>query len=96
LALATAMALYGLSHIEWASPRANFAKAIRYLSDISYSTFVSHFAVIIAISGLWEKLDLQGPAAALGVTAFAIMACWMVGAAVQKLSDLSLRRMQAH
>jgi peptidoglycan/LPS O-acetylase OafA/YrhL len=95
LALATAMALYGLSHIEWTSSRANLAKAIRTLSNISYSTFVSHFAVIIAISGLWEKLDLQGPAAALGVTAFAIMACWVVGAAVQKLSDLSLRRMQA-
>lgn len=95
LALATAFFLYSLSHVRWSNPRAKLAAAIRYLSDVSYSTFVSHFAVIIAISGLWEKLDLDSPSAALGALLVAVLSCWLVGSAVQKLCDLSMRRFPA-
>jgi len=94
LALTTAISLFALSHLRWNDPRAWLAKAIRYLSDVSYSTFVSHFAVIIAISGLWERFDLRGPSAALQVLTLALFACWAVGTAIQSLCDLSLRRIR--
>ncbi|MFM2186111.1 MAG: hypothetical protein RIR43_683 [Pseudomonadota bacterium] len=95
LALGTALSLYALSHIPWAHPRARVAASVRYLSEVSYSTFVSHFAVIIAASGLWEQWDLQGAPAALGFLAVAVLASWLVGSAVQQVCDLSMGRRRA-
>ncbi len=87
LALLTALGLYGFSHIKWHSAKSYLRKSIQFLSDISYSMFVSHFAVIIVVSGIWEKFDLQGTAAASLFVVLAWLLCLVVGVVVQFLSD---------
>ncbi len=95
LALVTALALYGSSHIRWQSALPALRKSVQYLSDISYSVFVSHFAVIIVVSGLWEKLDLEGVRTAWAATAMAWLACLTVGMLVQRLCERSMQPMRA-
>ena len=95
LALATALCLYGFSHVRWSSTKARTVKAIRYLSDVSYSMFVSHFAVIVMVSGIWEKYDLQGRFAAWIFLILAWAGSLLLGTAVQTLCDHSLRQIQA-
>lgn len=87
LALMTALVLHGFSHIRWQSALNPLRKGIQYLSDVSYSTFVSHFAVIIVFSGLWEKFDLEGVRPALAGMVMAWLACLAVGVLVQRLCD---------
>lgn len=94
LALATALCLYGFSNVRWSNTRTRTVKAIRYLSDVSYSMFVSHFAVIVLISGIWEKYELQGQFAALIFMMLAWISSLLVGTAVQTVCDQSLRKIQ--
>lgn len=94
LALATALCVYGFSYIRWASPKGATAKAIRYLSDVSYSTFVSHFAVIILVSGIWERYDIAGQLPALVFLTLAWTASLLLGSAVQALCGLPLHKIQ--
>jgi peptidoglycan/LPS O-acetylase OafA/YrhL len=95
LALLTAFCLYGFSHIRWKNAMNPLLRSIQYLSDVSYSIFVSHFAVIIVISGIWEKFDLEGIAMASLVIAIAWMASLAVGMVVQYLCDQSMMRMKS-
>lgn len=95
LALATALCLDGFSHVRWSSTRTGLAKAIRYLSDVSYSTFVSHFAVIVIVSAIWERYDFQGQSVALIFLILAWITSLLVGTAVQGLCDQSLRKIQS-
>lgn len=78
LALLTAFGLYGLSHLKWQSAMSPLRKGIQYLSDVSYSMFVSHFAVIIVISGIWEKFELEG----MGMALLAVIVAWLSALAV--------------
>lgn len=94
-ALATALCLYGLSQVRWSSTKTRMARVIRYCSDISYSTFVSHFAVIVVVSGIWESFDLQGHNTALAFLVLAWIASLLVGNAVQTVCDKSLRIIQS-
>jgi peptidoglycan/LPS O-acetylase OafA/YrhL len=95
LALATALCLYGFSHVRWSSTKTRMARAIRYLSDVSYSTFVSHFAVIVVVSGIWESYDLHGQRAAFSFLILAWIGSLLVGSAVQTVCDQSLRKIQS-
>jgi peptidoglycan/LPS O-acetylase OafA/YrhL len=95
LALATALCLYGFSQFRWSSTKTRMARVIRYFSDVSYSTFVSHFAVIVVVSGIWERYDLQGHNTALAFLVLAWIASLLVGNAVQTVCDQSLRIIQS-
>jgi peptidoglycan/LPS O-acetylase OafA/YrhL len=93
LALLTASCLYGLSHIAWHSEMNPLRKSVQFLSDVSYSMFVSHFAVIIVVSGLWKKFQLEGIAMASLVIVIAWLASLAVGVFVQHLYEqLIVRR----
>jgi peptidoglycan/LPS O-acetylase OafA/YrhL len=86
LALAMALALYGLAHLRWsaaagAGPR--LQRAVYFLADASYGVFVGHFAVIILVSGLWQMLGLSGLASALAVTGLACAMSIALGAGLQ-------------
>ena len=71
-------------------------KSVQYLSDVSYSMFVSHFAVIIVVSGIWEKFDLEGTVlASLGI-ALAWLASLAMGAGVQHLCERPMRRIKSN
>lgn len=95
LALTIAMGLYGYSHLRWHCVMHPLRKGIQYLSDVSYSVFVSHFAVIIVASGIWEKFDLEGVATASMGLAIAWVACLGVGVAVQMICDQTMHRMSS-
>jgi peptidoglycan/LPS O-acetylase OafA/YrhL len=94
LALVTALSLYGLHHIRWSQASGLLRRSVQYLSDVSYSMFVSHFAVIIVASGLWEKFDLEGLATASLVVAIAWLASLAVGILVQYLCDQSMHKLR--
>lgn len=87
LSLVTAIILYGCSQIKWQKALNPLRKSIQYLSDVSYSMFVSHFAVIIVVSGIWGKFDLEGIAMAALVIAFAWLASLLIGILVQYMCD---------
>jgi peptidoglycan/LPS O-acetylase OafA/YrhL len=92
LALLTALCLYGFAHIQWQNALSPLSKSIQYLSDVSYSMFVSHFAVIIVVSGIWEKFGFEGMAlASLGIV-LAWLASLGMGAGVQYLCEQSMRQ----
>ena len=95
LALLTAFCLYGFSHIKWQNAFSPLRNCIQYLSDVSYSLFVSHFAVIIVISGIWEKFDLEGIALASLVIALAWLASLAMGASVHYLCEQSMKRINS-
>lgn len=57
--------------------------------------FVSHFAVIIVVSGIWKKFDLEGIALASLVIALAWLASLAMGASVQYLCEQSMRRIKS-
>lgn len=95
LALLTAFCLYGFSHLRWQNAMTPLRRTVQYLSDISYGIFVSHFAVIIVISGVWEKFDLEGIAMASLLVAMAWLASLAVGMIVQYLCDKSITRTQS-
>lgn len=94
LALVTALVLYGFSHIRWPSALPALRKSIQYLGDMSYSLFVSHFAVIIVVSGLWEKLALEGADPAWAAMAMAWLTCLAVGVLVQRVCERSMQHMK--
>ena len=98
LALATALALYAGSHIRWRSALGPVRRAVEHLSDVSYSVFVCHFAVIIVASGLWERLDLGGLGQAWLWMALAWATVILLGTAVQRACDRWVRcsRMRCH
>lgn len=87
LALATALALYAGSHLTWRAILSPVRRAVEHLSDVSYSVFVCHFAVIIVVSGLWERLDRGGLGQAWLWTALAWAAVLLLGTGVQRLCD---------
>ncbi|RFP79619.1 acyltransferase [Hydrogenophaga borbori] len=87
LALATALALYAGSHLSWRAVLGPVRRAVEHLSDVSYSVFVCHFAVIIVVSGLWERLDRGGLGQAWLWTALAWAAVLLLGTGVQRLCD---------
>lgn len=87
LALATALALYAGSQLTWRSILNPLRRGVEYLSDVSYSVFVCHFAVIIVVSGLWERFDLGSLGQAWLWTALAWAAVLLLGTAVQRLCD---------
>lgn len=67
LALGTSAVLYAWGEWGQAWTSKAWARRISFWSDASYAVFVSHFAMIILISGLWERFDMEGygPAAAM-------------------------------
>lgn len=92
LALGTAMALLAGAGLRWSAVSAPLRRAIAQLSDMSYSIFVCHFAVILVVSGLWQRLGLHGVWTALGWSAGAWALSIGVGVAVQRLCDRWLIR----
>ena len=62
LACLTAMALATLAQ-RWRPPGRSADWLARW-SDAAYGVFLIHFAVIVATTALWLRLDLHGPAAA--------------------------------
>lgn len=87
LALATALALYVGAQLTWRSALGPVRRWVEHLSDVSYSVFVCHFAVIIVVSGWWERLDLAGLGQAWLWTALAWAAVIALGTGVQRLCD---------
>jgi peptidoglycan/LPS O-acetylase OafA/YrhL len=91
LALLTALALHTLAHRTWRGVWHGTwqaaRRAVAFLSDVSYSVFVCHFAVIVLVSGLWERFDLAGlwPATLFVLLAWGLSIA--VGAGVQRLCD---------
>ena len=87
--LAGAMALALLPYAARPRPQRwpRLAGPLRYLSDISYSVFVCHFAVIILFSGWWQQGQASGLAAAAGWALLAWLSALAVGAAVQALIE---------
>ena len=84
-AMALALLLYAARPRPQRWPR--LAGPLRYLSDISYSVFVCHFAVIILFSGWWQQGQASGLAAAAGWALLAWLSALAVGAAVQALIE---------
>lgn len=95
LALLTAFCLYSFSHMRWQNAMNPLRRIIRYLSDVAYSMFVSHFAVIIVVSGIWEKFDFEGVALASLLFALAWLASLVMGASVQYFCDQSISRIKS-
>lgn len=91
VALATAALLLWLAHRPWAVNGGQWGRAVRRLSDLSYSVFVCHFAVIVLASGLWQRLALSGLASAVAATAATWASCLAVGTGVQALVDRDWR-----
>jgi peptidoglycan/LPS O-acetylase OafA/YrhL len=87
LALLTALALQAFAHRGWQGIGRAVRRGVEFLSDVSYSVFVCHFAVIVLVSGLWERFDLGGlwPAALFWLLAWGLSIG--VGAGVQRLCD---------
>lgn len=67
-------------------------RVLAYWSDASYGVFLIHFAVIVAVTALWLRLDLHGAAAAWGM----LLACWALslgaGALLQRWVGDALAR----
>lgn len=82
LACLTAMALATLAQ-RWRPPGRSADWLARW-SDAAYGVFLIHFAVIVATTALWLRLDLHGPAAAWTM----LMLCWAAslaaGASLQR------------
>jgi peptidoglycan/LPS O-acetylase OafA/YrhL len=87
LALVTAVALFGLAHRSWPACPPLLRTVVNGLSDVSYSVFVCHFAVIVLLSGLWQRAGFDGTAWALAFTLAAWLSALLVGAGVQALVD---------
>lgn len=90
LALLTALALQAFAHRGWQGIGHTARRVLAYLSDVSYSVFVCHFAVIVLVSGLWERFDLGGLWPALAFLLLAWSLSMAVGAGVQRLCDVWL------
>jgi peptidoglycan/LPS O-acetylase OafA/YrhL len=82
LALATAAALFVVPRRPWAGLRQPLRRLVTYGSDLSYSIFVCHFAVIVLASGLWMRFELEGLAWAIGFTLLAWAGSLLAGAGV--------------
>ena len=82
LACLTAIAL-ATAASRWQA-RGRNARWLAYWSDASYGVFLIHYAVIVAMTALWLRLNLGGPAAAWSL----LLACWAAslaaGAALQR------------
>ncbi len=87
LALATALALYAGSQVGWRSVLDPARRWVEHLSDVSYSVFVCHFAVIVVASGLWTRLGLAGLGHAWLWTALTWAAAIALGTAVQRVCE---------
>lgn len=87
LAVATAAALLVVSRRPWVALREPLRRLVTYGSDLSYSIFVCHFAVIILASGLWMRLELEGLEWAIGFTLLAWAGSLLVGAGVHALIE---------
>lgn len=82
LAMATALALYGASHLRW-RPGSTAGAVLGLLSRWSYGVFVAHFAAIVLVSGLWLQWGGQGLGAALAATAVACLLGLALGALIE-------------
>lgn len=82
-ALTTAFMLYWGAHINWSASPNLVGRCLRHLSAVSYGVFVCHFAVIVLISGLWLRFDLQGLSWALVGTALVCLLSLGLGGLVQ-------------
>lgn len=87
IALVTAATLLVLPLRPWNAVKAPLRRLVNRGSDISYSVFVCHFAVIIVASGIWNRLELEGFAWAASFTLMAWLGSLIVGAAVHSLVD---------
>lgn len=87
LALATALALLAVAHIGWSGMKSAWHRVVHFLSDVSYSVFLCHFAVIVLVSGLWVASGAQGlwPAVLFSALAWALSIA--LGTGVQRLVD---------
>lgn len=95
VSLLTAAALLAWSRIGRDLDRLPLQRLLGFWGDASYSIFVCHFAAILLVSGLWERLGLRG----LGwAAAFALWA-WLLslgfGVAVMRLVEGLGRRRDA-
>lgn len=95
LAGLTALALLALAGRPWPQPGEHpgphpwrrLAGLLRYLSDISYSVFVCHFAVIVLVSGLWAWRGGAGQAWAVAAAALVWALSLAVGALVHAVVE---------
>ena len=82
LACLTAIAL-ACAASRWQA-RGRSARWLAYWSDASYGVFLIHYAVIVAMTALWLRLNLASPTAAWSL----LLACWAAslaaGAALQR------------
>jgi peptidoglycan/LPS O-acetylase OafA/YrhL len=69
------------------------ARALAYWSDASYGVFLIHYAVIVATTALWLRLESGGTAAAWSL----LLGCWgasmVAGAALQRWVGAPLSRL---
>ena len=68
----------------WRWPLARLRLALSRGSDASYGLFVSHFAVIIVVTALWERQHPDELSSALLYTALAVGASWLTGWGFQR------------
>ena len=87
----TAIALATLASRWHASGRP--ARALAYWSDASYGVFLIHYAVIVAATALWLRLEPGSATAAWSL----LLVCWMAslaaGAALQRYVGVPLSRL---
>ncbi len=87
----TAIALATLASRWHARGRA--ARALAYWSDASYGVFLIHYAVIVAATALWLRLEPGSPAAAWGLLALCWAASLAAGAALHRCVGAPLSRL---
>ena len=79
LALATAMLLWWAADRRW-TVAAGVARALAFWSDAAYAVFVSHFAVIVALTAAWWHGGLAGPAQGVALLLAGWLLCLALGA----------------
>lgn len=85
-ALATALGLYSSGLPQQTATPWRDGRVLQWLSDLSYSVFVGHFAVIILISGLWMRWSASGTAAALAAVIASLALSVALGALIEAVA----------
>lgn len=87
VAMVTAGSLYLWSHMRWATGTGVVRRSIDFLSQASYGIFVSHFAVIILSTALWQHFGLRGTVNAMLYLMVTWATCLATGLGLQALAE---------
>jgi peptidoglycan/LPS O-acetylase OafA/YrhL len=90
LSLATAWSLWAWSNLSWPERRSGLRRVFEFLSDYAYGIFLSHFAIIIVFSGLWEGQFLDGMNAAVAWIILAWLSAIAAGVLLQTLVERAM------